>query len=91
MNKPHSFIDQIRQPPSIGGRQVSNPDLIKTGQGSGSPNGVNEQTHGRIYTCIIGTQISISSPRKSNVLIKGFNSKMSNWLQANPAKGQWKV
>ena len=91
MNKLHSFVGQIRQPPSIGGRQVSNPDVIKTGQGSGSPSGVNEQTHSKIYTCITGTQFSVSSPRKPDALIKGFNSRMFNWLQANLAKGQWKV
>ena len=91
MNKSNPFVGQIRQSPCIGGRQVSNSGLIKTGQGSGSPGSINEQTHGRIYTCITGTQFSISSPRKSYTLIKGFNSRMVNWLQADPVKSQWKV
>ena len=80
MNKSHSFVGQIRQPPSIGGRQVSNPSLIKMDQGSGSPSSFNEQTHSKIYTCITDTEIFVSSLRKSDALIKGFNSRMSNWL-----------
>ena len=91
MNKPNSFVGQIRQPPSIGGRQVINPGLIKTSQGGGSPDSVNKKTHSRMYTCITSTQFSISSPRKSDALIKGFNSRMVNWLQADPVKSQWKV
>ena len=91
MNKSNPFVDQIRQPPSIGGRQVCDSSLIKIGQGSGSPGGINKQTHGRIYTYMTDTQFPISSPRKSYTLIKGFNSRMANRFQTNPAKDQWKV
>ena len=51
MNKTNTFAGQIRQSPSIGGCQVSDPPLIKGSQWGGGPNSIYKGTHDRISTC----------------------------------------
>ena len=91
MNEPNAFIGQVRQPSSIGSRQISNPCLIKIDQRSRSPNNVNKQTHCRIYARTTSAQISVSSPRKTNTFIERLNNKIVNRLQTRPIENQQKI
>ena len=91
MNKLDAFIGQVRQPSGIGGCQISDPCLIKTGQRSGSPNSVNKQTHCKIYARITSAQISVSSLRKTNTFIKRLNNRIANRLQTRPTESQWEI
>ena len=88
MHKLKALVSQIRQPPSIGGCQVSDPCLLEISQGGGGSGGVNKETHNGVCTCVTRTQIPISSPRKPNSFIKRLNSRMINWLQTRLAKSQ---
>ena len=91
MYKPNPLIGQIRQPPSIGGCQVSNTPFIEISQRGGGPSSIYERTHGRIITCITCTQIPICSSTKTKSFVKELNSRMPKQLQSNPTKSQRKI
>ena len=78
---PYPLISQVRQPPNISGCQVCNPPLIKSNQWGGGPSSGHKGAHGRISTSESTTQVSISSPRKDNSLIKELYGRVPKRLQ----------
>ena len=83
MNIADNLINQIRQTPSISGCHACNLPLIKSSQRGGGPSNGHKGAHNQISTSESTTQISISSLRKANSLIKElYNS--SEYMGSGP-------
>ena len=91
MNIADNLINQIRQTPSISGCHACNLPLIKSSQRGGGPSNGHKRAHNQISTSESTAQISTSSLRKANSLIKELYNRLPKWLQPNPEVSQQNI